>query len=84
MGVPVVACDAGGTRETIEEGVTGFVTSSPEADILAQRALAVLSDAAWREEVRKAGPDFVVKRFGLDRMLAETLDLYAIKNPIFG
>src|SRR5262245_41404867 len=42
MGVPVVATDAGGSRETIEEGVTGCIVAPPEPELLARRALAAL------------------------------------------
>jgi glycosyltransferase involved in cell wall biosynthesis/2-polyprenyl-3-methyl-5-hydroxy-6-metoxy-1,4-benzoquinol methylase len=80
MGVPVVATDAGGSRETIEEGVTGFIVAPSEPERLARRALAVLGDEAWRREVRKAGPRFVQSRFGLDRMIDETLVAYGLKE----
>jgi glycosyltransferase involved in cell wall biosynthesis/2-polyprenyl-3-methyl-5-hydroxy-6-metoxy-1,4-benzoquinol methylase len=80
MGVPVVASDAGGTRETIEEGVTGFITDSADPDVLANHVVAALGDAAWRRRAREAGPKFVLTRFGLDRMLAETLDVYGLRE----
>jgi glycosyltransferase involved in cell wall biosynthesis/2-polyprenyl-3-methyl-5-hydroxy-6-metoxy-1,4-benzoquinol methylase len=76
IGVPVVASDAGGTRETIGEGVTGFVTDSAEPDHLARKAISALADSVWRCRAREAGPKFVQERFGIERMLAETLELY--------
>ena len=30
--VPVVACNSGGPRETVKNGVTGFLTSGPEVN----------------------------------------------------
>jgi glycosyltransferase involved in cell wall biosynthesis len=80
MGVPVVATDAGGARETIEEGVTGFVARSSEPDHLARLVLDALEDKSWRCEVRNAGPRFVQSRFGLDRMIDETLVVYGLKE----
>jgi len=80
MGVPVVATDAGGSRETIDEGVTGFIVAPPEPELLARRALGALGDEAWRREVRKAGPRFVRSRFGLDRMIDATLAAYGLKE----
>jgi len=78
MGVPVVAADAGGTAETIDEGTTGFVAAEHKPELLSSLALSALSDTAWRLRVREAGPKFVRTRFGLDRMLNETLELYHI------
>ncbi|UVO39197.1 glycosyltransferase [Bradyrhizobium arachidis] len=80
LGVPVVAADAGGTRETIDEGVTGFVGNSAVPDDLAEKAIRVLADGAWCCRVRETGPRFVLERFGIDRMLAETLDVYDINK----
>jgi glycosyltransferase involved in cell wall biosynthesis len=80
MGVPVVATDAGGSRETIEEAVTGFVAHISEPDHLARLVLDALEDKSWRREVRNAGPRFVQSRFGLDRMIDETLVVYDLKE----
>lgn len=78
LGVPVVATDAGGTAETIVEGHTGFVATAGDPDVLACLALAALNDEAWRKRVREAGPEFVLSRFGLGRMIDETLELYGL------
>ena len=76
LGVPVVATEAGGTREAIEEGVTGHVVAAAEPAEIAKRVLAVLGDAQWRSRVKIEGPRFVEERFGLGRMIKETLALY--------
>jgi glycosyltransferase involved in cell wall biosynthesis len=85
LGVPVVAMDAGAVAETVLEGRTGYViadsdttTDEQRAQQLADRVLAVLSDAAWRRRVREEGPAFVRARYGMQRMLDETLALYAL------
>jgi glycosyltransferase involved in cell wall biosynthesis len=76
LGVPVVATEAGGTREAIEEGVTGHVVAAADPTEIAKRVLAVLGDAQWRSRVKTEGPRFVEERFGLGRMIKETLALY--------
>jgi len=78
LGVPVVATEAGGTREAIEEGVTGYLIERAEPTLIAKRILQILQDENWRAEVKLAGPNFVTRRFGLDRMIAETLELYGL------
>jgi len=80
LGIPVVATEAGGTREAIEEGVTGYLIKQAEPAIIASRILQVLQNADWRAGVQIAGPDFIGRRFGIDRMITETLDLYRMPS----
>jgi glycosyltransferase involved in cell wall biosynthesis len=80
VGVPVVATDAGGTREAVEEGVTGFVVADPAPHTLAERLNEILEDLDRWRVLREQGPAFVESRFGLDRMLNETLSLYGISD----
>jgi glycosyltransferase involved in cell wall biosynthesis len=76
VGTPVVTVEAGGTREALEEGRTGWIVDPPEAAGLAERVCAVLDDAQRRADCLTAGPAFVAARFGLDRMVDETLAAY--------
>jgi glycosyltransferase involved in cell wall biosynthesis len=78
LGIPVVATAAGGTREAIDEGVTGYLVEPAEPADIAKRIVTILHDEAWRTGVRIAGPEFVMRCFGLDRMIAETLALYGM------
>ncbi len=80
-GVPVVATAAGGTAETIDDGVTGFLERDASAATLAARLLEVLDDRAWRASVAEAGPAFVNRCFGLERMVEETLAVYGLQEP---
>jgi glycosyltransferase involved in cell wall biosynthesis len=75
-GVPVVATEAGGTRDAIAGGVTGWCETARDADRLASRIVRALTDHAWRAQARTAGPAFVAERFDIDRMLDETLRSY--------
>ena len=76
VGTPVVAVDAGGTREALEEGRTGWIVDPPTATGLADRVSALLDAPALRHTVQNTGPDFVETRFGLRRMIDETLAAY--------
>ena len=76
LGVPVVATDAGGTRETIRDGVTGYVVVA-QARALADKIVAVIDDDKWRAQARHTGPTFVNEQFGLKRMIDETLRSYS-------
>jgi glycosyltransferase involved in cell wall biosynthesis len=76
MGTPVVACDAGGTREAIEHGETGWIVENPSPEAIASRVLRTLDNHEWRNQVHETGPAFVMKHFGLERMIDDTLALY--------
>jgi glycosyltransferase involved in cell wall biosynthesis len=80
LGIPVVATDAGGTREAIAQDVTGHVAAA-DPDELARHVLATLDNRAWSARVRIEGPAFVTQRFGLGRMLNETVALYRSTPP---
>jgi glycosyltransferase involved in cell wall biosynthesis len=77
LGIPVVVTDAGGTSEAVAEGVTGRVAAA-DPDQLACHVIEILDDPTWSERARREGPAFVERRFGLARMLDETLALYGM------
>lgn len=75
-GRPVVATDVGGTREALVEGRTGAIVRQRSATALAKTVVTMLDDVELRARVRTEGPKFVASRFGLDRMVDETLGHY--------
>jgi glycosyltransferase involved in cell wall biosynthesis len=81
VGVPVVAVDVGGVSEALAAGETGHAVAEDDPGKLADRVCAVLADRAWRAAVRSRGPAFVRERFGLRRMVAETLAAYGLDVP---
>ena len=76
LGVPVVCADAGGACEALIPGTTGWIVEPADADHIAAALRRVLDQPRWRAAVRGDGPAFVASQFGLDRMIAETLDVY--------
>jgi glycosyltransferase involved in cell wall biosynthesis len=79
LGLPVVATDSGGTREAFDIGRSGLLADPPSAPLIAQQALALLSDAQLLADARQAGPEFVSRTFGMARMIRQTLALYGIE-----
>ncbi len=75
-GVPVVAPDVGGTRETILDGLTGVVVASRAAARLANAVAVVLADPLLRQDARAHGPRFVARRFNWQRKVDETIGHY--------
>ena len=76
LGVPVVSTFAGGCREAVLDGETGVIVKSRDPEKLAKRVVDILDDSTWAEKVRQRGPAFIGERFGIERMIEETLDVY--------
>ena len=79
-GLPVVATEAGGMSEAMADRETGILIKSDDARSIARNLLSVLDDAELRARVRMQGPSFVRARFGLSRMIDETISLYDVEQ----
>ncbi len=78
VGTPVVLCGGGGAGEALLHGVTGLFVEHANADELSAALLRLLDDPAYRGRLADAGPRFVSERFGLNRMVSETLEVYGV------
>jgi glycosyltransferase involved in cell wall biosynthesis len=76
VGRPVIGPDVGGMREALLEGRTGFIVRRRHASSLAKAVITMLDDRHLRERIRIEGPEFIARRFGLERMADETLGYY--------
>ena len=77
-GVPVVATPVGGIRETVVEGETGFLVPVGDPQALAERISWCLDHADEARSAAEEARGRVAERFGIERMVAETLALYGI------
>ena len=68
-GVPVVAFDVGGVRETMIDGVTGHLVPEQSADALAERITAAIQDQSWCSAAADAARAFVETNFSNKRMV---------------
>lgn len=76
-GRAVAATGAGGIPEVVEDGVTGRVVPPGDAEALALALVELLADPARRERMGQAGRRRFLERFTADRMVEETLAVYA-------
>ena len=77
MGVPVIATDHGGARETVEEGVTGWLVPPGDAAALARAIAAALSlDGQARARLAATARERACRRFTRQAMCAATLEVY--------
>jgi len=72
-GVPVIAADAGGPREIVEDGVTGWRVPSGDVVALSDRMISALASdtTAMRAAARRAAEE----RFSADRFAREVADV---------
>jgi glycosyltransferase involved in cell wall biosynthesis len=76
VGTPVVATNAGGTAEAVEPGVTGWIVDAADSRMLAAAVNRLLDDPPLRRRCLTSGPDLVKRRFGVARMIDETMAAY--------
>ncbi|HEX8036244.1 MAG TPA: glycosyltransferase family 4 protein [Ktedonobacterales bacterium] len=68
MGKPVIALDNGGTREVVEQHVTGLLSPPYDSDALAQNILMLLDNRELREQMGIRGRLRAERRFSPQQM----------------
>jgi glycosyltransferase involved in cell wall biosynthesis len=77
MGRPVIATDHGGARETVLDGETGMLVIPGNVTMLADALETMLGKVRIELMMMGAsGRAHIVENFSLDRMCAQTLDVY--------
>jgi glycosyltransferase involved in cell wall biosynthesis len=74
-GMPVVVSDVGGHPELVQDGVSGFIFPLADRDVLADRIVRCLTDAALAERLVGGARSFM-DRFTIDGMIARIEDIY--------
>jgi N-acetyl-alpha-D-glucosaminyl L-malate synthase BshA len=69
--VPVVASHVGGLPEIIENGVTGFTCAPGDADAMAERGLALLTDQRLHSSIAKGAAEMVRTRYCTDLIVPQ-------------
>ena len=75
-GLPVIASDVGGVRETIDDGRTGFLIPHGDTDTLRKRLETMIGDPELRQRMGGAGREKYENQFGYGSMLEKTIDVY--------
>jgi glycosyltransferase involved in cell wall biosynthesis len=75
-GIPVVATDCGGTREAVENEVSGFLVHPRDRTAMARRIAILSEDGGLRRRMGRAGRKIAVERFGIERNVARTVEVY--------
>jgi trehalose synthase len=80
-GTPVIGGNVGGIRYQIEDGVNGFLVSSPKE--AAQRIVRLIKSEKLRRSMGKKAKETVKKNFLLTRYLEQYLDLFNAFETIY-
>ena len=75
-GQAVLATDVSAVPEVVLPGITGLLVPPSDPEAFAQAMLGLAADPEQRTRMGLAGRERVRERFGLDRMVDETLELY--------
>ena len=78
MGRPVVAFNHGGAKESIIDGVTGWLADPIDAAALSQCLIKALSqNKIERQKMAEAARELMEKKFSAEKMCRATLSVYA-------
>ncbi len=76
-GLPLVAADAGGTREIVIDGVNGRLVPISDDAALTAALLDVIDHPQQAEEFGRAGRDLVESQYGLSNWVGKLTEMYA-------
>jgi len=74
--LPVVASNVGGVKETILEGQTGYLIARQDHRRMSERLQTLIENPDLRGALGREGRIRFESRFGLERMIGETLVVY--------
>jgi glycosyltransferase involved in cell wall biosynthesis len=75
-GLPVVATRVGGNRETVEDGVTGWLVPPGDPEALAKGIIDLLADPSKARLWGEAGKERVKALYPMNRMVEAHVSLY--------
>ena len=75
-GVPVVASNAEGLPELIQNGVTGYTLPVGDVEGMARRSIEILSDTAKHEAMSKAARTVAIERYEANQVIPQYEDFY--------
>lgn len=75
-GIPLVCFDAGGNRDLVRNGETGFLVPALDVDALIERSLHCLENSAMHASMSKRVKDLVSREFSPEHIIGAYEDLF--------
>lgn len=80
MGLPIVTTDVVGCRETVEDGVSGFIVPPQNGVALAKAIEKLLLNPSLRTKMGKAGREKAIKEFDIGTIVNKHLEVYGLSR----
>jgi N,N'-diacetylbacillosaminyl-diphospho-undecaprenol alpha-1,3-N-acetylgalactosaminyltransferase len=80
MGLPIVTTDVVGCRETVEDGINGFLIPPQNAIVLAQAIEKLIINPSLRKQMGHAGREKAVREFDIGTIVDKHLEVYGLKS----
>lgn len=77
-GKPVIGTSAGGSKEYISDGITGFVVAPKNAEALAEKINILIADSVLREKMGKASREISLSRFDRKIIVNQAVKTYEL------
>jgi glycosyltransferase involved in cell wall biosynthesis len=77
---PIVTTDMPGCRDVVRDGDNGLLVPPRNAAVLAEALMRLIQDPKLRREMGSRGHLRAEQEFGAERIIAQTLELYAAPN----
>lgn len=76
IGRPIITCNSIGCKDTVDDGVNGFLVPVKDSDALAEKLQLLIDDAHLREKMGKASREKAEKEFSLEDVIEKHLATY--------
>jgi len=73
---PVIANDAGGTKEIIDHGVNGYLVTDESAEEIAEMMEELIDNPEKRKSMGMAGRQLIEEQFAIDKMGVAFMEVY--------
>ncbi len=75
-GLPVITTDQGAIRETVIDGVNGFIVPKDDPEAIAGKIVLLLQDEGLRKRMGQAGRERFLKHYTLDRWAKDMVRVF--------
>ena len=76
IGRPIITTKSIGCKDTVDDGVNGFLIAPKEVEPLVEKLRLLIDDAALRQRMGKAAREKAEKEFSLDVVIEKHLNIY--------
>jgi len=74
--LPVIATNAGGTPELVQDGISGFLVPAFNENVVAEKILYLINNPGKAREMGKRGREIIENEFSIEKMSSSYLELY--------